>query len=380
MYGNRPILLALIAFGLQVGLVSAAEPQAPLPNPSALPTAVVTPIPQANLPADAEVTDGGLGCFNAGVGLYLLQPYFQSNPAYHVLTENQTVQPALITVDRVDVSSHVEVAPLFWLAYLTEGGWGGRARYWYFREGTSQTVSFPPFQGGTLVTLTSAAPLGLQAFGNTITGSQGEATSFNVLTKLQVQLFDLEGIEAFQGFGWNFLVSGGVRLARIDQTYNVYDAQSSSINVYHALLSSWRFQGAGPVVALEGRRPLTAGGLALYGSARGALLFGYSDQNASFSGIQLRNNDPDPQISSQRRYRGLPIGELELGLEYNHNVGPACLFGRIGLVAQDWVGAGGASHSAAGTPGFSPNPVQGGAPVDTDLAFFGLALRLGVSY
>ncbi len=332
------------------------------------------------------------GHWTGGVGLYVMQPFFESNPAMNVIF--QGVSPELQRVNRIDVVHHLEVAPLVWLGYSGDNGFGGRARYWYFREGTDQTLRLPAFDGtftiaangnvattsGVLVTASSATPLGLQSFGDTLSRMHGpEATAFTITTKLEAQVFDLEATQELQARRWNFLLCGGLRVARLDEAYNAYDAQSTSTRELRTLLSSYKFRGIGPVLALEGRRPWGDSGLSFYGSARGAVVFGSAQQYATFGGQELRNDDPNPQVASQHHERGLPIGELELGVEYQREVGPTKLFGQFALVGQDWIGAGNASRSAVGAIINSP-PTLGGTTSDSDLAFFGFSVRVGVDY
>ena len=166
------------------------------------------------------------------------------------------------TANRVMVSSHMEVAPLVWLGYINEDGFGGRVRWWTFREGTSQAASTPPFAGaiyigteteeapahpviavtGNQVTISSAAPLGLQAFGNTVGIQHGaEATTLAVTTELYLQVGDIEAVQGFRFGGFNFLFAGGVRVATINQAYDAYDKDSLSPS--RSLLSSYNFTG-----------------------------------------------------------------------------------------------------------------------------------------
>jgi hypothetical protein len=371
------------------------------------------------LPTEVYVPNGGAAAIDhpgvsGGVGLYLIQPYFQNNPAYTVFTQQQVTplpfnpdKPNTQTLsefaDRQSVHSHLAAAPLVWLEYLNEDGFGGRARWWTFREGTNQTMSLPPFVGsifignttatptlashpviavtGNQVTVSSAAPLGLQSFGDTVGVQHGaEATSLAVTTKLYLQVGDLEAVQGFQAGGCNFLLAGGLRLAKIDQTYNAYDAQSGSPLALRTLLSSSNFMGVGPTLALETRRAISESGLGLYGTARGAILFGSAQQDAIFFGQELRNDDPNPQFASQHRSRGLPVGELEAGVEYGRTVRSSWLFGQIGLSGQEWFGAGSASRSTNAMVLTTFRPVLGGAPVDSNIAFLGLAIRLGLNY
>jgi hypothetical protein len=397
---SRQFLLGLWALGVQAGLALALDPVAgPMMNlpappgpPSLVPSAATPQVPLGDCTGTA-CCDPCHGAFFAGVGLYLMQPYFVNNPAYNFLSETSVDSDVkAVAVDRINVSQHLNVAPLVWLGYEGVDGFGGRVRYWYLDQGTSQTASLAPFSGqaenpdnpvvvnGTLVTLTSATPLGLQAFGDTLSMITPESTSLAVTTRLEVQVLDLEAFQRFRTGPWDFVLSGGVRLAQVDQTYNAYDNQNNNPVEFRTLASSYYFQGAGPVLALEIRRALGNSGLTAYASARGSVVIGSAQQDASFGGPMLRNDDPNPQFATQHWDRGLPIGELEFGFEFDRRVGPVELVGQIALVGQDWFGAGNSSRSTPATPGPTPNLVEGGIPVDSDITFFGLALRLGVEY
>jgi hypothetical protein len=229
--------------------------------------------------------------------------------------------------------------------------------------------------------VSSAAPLGLQAFGDTVGIQHGaEATSLAVTTGLYLQVGDLEAFQDFRAGGCSFLFAGGLRLAKIDQTYNAYDAQSGSPLALRNLLSSYNFMGLGPTVALEVRRPVGDTGLSLYNMTRGSLVVGHANQNAIFFGQELRNDDPNPQFATQHRTRAIPVADLEGGVEYGRKVGNSWLFGQIGLVGQEWFGAGGASRSTNAKVQTTLRPVLGGAPLDSNIAFLGLSFRVGIEY
>jgi hypothetical protein len=416
MNSSRQFFLGLVAVALQAGLAVAQAPEAPgtlAPLPPAT-SGTADVAPPVLTPGEISSPTGGAAPSDrsgviSGVGLYLIEPYFQNNPAYTVFFEktfNTVLNPAdphTQTLgegaDRVNVHQHLAVAPLVWLGYINEDGFGGRARWWSYRQGTSQTMNLAPFAGtfssttppppgqtvivstGTLYTVTSATPLGLQAFGDTLGLQHGaEATALTVTTELSLQVIDLELLQDFRAGGCNFLFAAGLRLASLDQTYNAYDFQSASAAELRTLLSSYNFKGLGPTVALETRRPLGESGLSLYGSARGALVFGSADQDASFGGQELRNNDPNPQFANQHRDRAIPVGEMEVGVEYGQAVGHSWLFGQVALVGQEWFGAGNASRSSMATVANTLRPVIGGAAVDSNIAFLGLSIRLGLEY
>jgi hypothetical protein len=377
---SRHVLLSLAAIGIRGGLAMAADPETLPPlNPTVTGALEGAPVgngaPSMLLPPatgnSCEVFPSGGAVVDrsgviGGVGLYLIQPYFNNNVAFGLQgTENRSAatpaSPAGIRFDtRQDITHHMEAAPLVWLGYMSDDGLGFRARYWYFRQGTDQTANGTgPGVNGVMVF--SSAPLGLSL----INASNGQGSSSMVVTsKLQLQVLDLDTLYEVSACKWNLLFAGGLRLASIDQTYNAYAGNE-------ALLSTSDFSGVGPTVAVEARRALGCTGLSLYGSARGSILFGTSNQTAA---IPDRN-----ELARDPRDVGIPVAEAELGLEYHRNVGAAHFLGQIGLLGQQWYGAGSASRSSIDViPGgaFSSSSYVG----DSDIAFFGLFVRLGVNY
>jgi len=405
--------LSLLAAGLLIGVASAQKPAPPayLPvekagqaeNAGLADASPAIPLPLSTSGAAAAQ---GSGIF-AGAGFYLLQPFFQNNPAYTVFSQttkdttldpkNPTTQTLAESARRVDVQHHMSMAPLVWLGYVNDAGLGIRASGWGFQQGTSQSIALAPFAGqfrigtsggqtvivadGTLETVTSATPLGLQAFGDTLSIQHGpEATVLTVTTKLAVQVYDLEAIQRYENPTWTFLVSGGARYVRLSQTYNAYDFQSTSAAELRTLSSTYDFDGVGPTLAFELHRRIADSALAIYGQGRASIVFGSAQQNASFSGQELRNNDPNPQFATQNRDRAIPILDFEAGLECGRALGRAWLFGQVGVVGQEWFNAGSASRSTMlNVPGVA-RPTLGGAPLDSNLAFLGLTFRVGLNY
>jgi hypothetical protein len=306
-----------------------------------------------------------------------MQPYFKDNPAYSVSTTS-TAGPGGTTrtvTDRVNINQHMEVAPQLWLGYLSDSGFGGRVRWWYFREGTNQGISIPAGPAGGDTYLTSAGPLGFSAFAD----NDSKPASLAVTTKLQIQVWDIEAMNSYQASRWNLLVAGGVRITQIDQRYNAYavgDSGGGTGAIAAAVLSGHNFYGAGPTIALEARRALGCSGLSLYSMARGAVLYGSGKQQAN--DIFASGGSVFVDSSRDRRSPVLPVGELELGLEYGRNIGSAHAFGQFALVGQQWWGAGNASRSSYVT-GFGV-PAPGGSPIDNDLGLLGFSFRLGLNY
>lgn len=365
MKALRPFLLGLLALGFQAALVTAQAPVEKLPVSQ--PTGTAAPAVQSAGPCCCPQVDCACAaCSNGtgligGVGLYVLQPYFSNNMAFGLQgTAGQSAaSPGSRTDTRVEISHSMEVAPLIWLGYLGDSGFGGRARWWYFREGTEQSAAGTSGTNG--VQVLSAAPLGLSLI--TATGGQGPSAMV-ATSKLQIQVLDLDTLYQVSACNWNLLFAAGLRLASIDQTYNAYTAGE-------ALLSSNIFAGVGPTLAAEARRSLGDSGFCLYGGGRASIPFGSAQQSAAM---------PDRNVAAQEhRNIGLAVAEAELGLEYGQTLGTGRFFGQIALVGQEWFGAGSASRSSTDViPGgaFSTSSYVG----DSDIAFLGLLIRLGVNY
>src|SRR5262249_8691420 len=158
------------------------------------------------------------------------------------------------------------------------------------------------------------------------------------------------------------LIAGGIRYAHLSQDYRARRFASGSITAApgfvttfdqdsDVLLSGHNFDGAGPVFALEFRRPWEGTHLVFYGSTRGALLFGRGRQGAAFQMVQT-GRSPNPvagqpsslvpfSTSSYAEVSGsrddlLPVAEMEIGLEYGREVGRMYFFVQTALVGQAW--------------------------------------------
>jgi len=287
-------LMGLAVFGTSVAL---ADPT--LPPPSATSTVPNAGCCAPQVPCLGNCCDNGgcccehLGGLIGGGGLYLVQPCFSNNPSYAVVSSPTTVGGAS-TISRVDVNQHMDVAPEIWLGYIGDNGFGGRARWWYFRQDSSQSLAFPAASGGTTIDVFSAAPLGVpvHAFND-----DGPLT-FNDTTKLQLDVFDVEALQDIQVAGFDLLFSAGLRFAHINQQYNAFGTFTEVVEPLSSVISSHSFNGLGPVVDLEARRAIGNSGLVLYGCARGALLFGSEHQT-----FRCWHRQPAQSIEHQRPCR-----------------------------------------------------------------------------
>jgi Legionella pneumophila major outer membrane protein precursor len=316
-----------------------------------------------------------------GLGLYLIQPYFSNNPSYAVIAAPAGFTAATsAAISHIDVNHNMDIAPEFWLGYIGDDGLGVRLRWWSFRQDTSQSLAAPAstVAGGSVV-VASAAPLGIPLF----VGNDGTALAFNDTTKLELQVWDLEALQDLRVGRFDLLFSAGLRFAHINQEYNAFATGTNEFGITtsgsEALVSANSFDGLGPVVGLEARRPIGDTGLALYGNLRGALLFGSAKQSAFANNAAsgFVGDEEAALTATDHHDRVMPVGELEIGVEYARDIGNMRVFGQLALVGQDWVGAGNASHS--NSVSLEGIPVLG-ATADSDIGFFGLAFRIGVNY
>lgn len=362
------------------------------PAPTCCPSTCCAP--QVPCLANACCDNGCGGCGGGriigGVGLYVLQPYFENNPAVNVTTLSITDTgdiSAVLSTSRNDLHHHMDAAPEIWAGYLNEDGLGGRVRWFYFRQGTDQAFNIPAAaataDGLTATLATSAAPLGIQAFS---IGLGDNPVAYATTSKLQIQILDLEALQDLRTGNWDFLFGAGLRLAHINQAYNAFgviDASGLGLDapVTNSLLSSHSFHGVGPTVALDLRRYLGDGNFALYSRARGSVLFGSAKQQASITTNPIDIGGGDLLLvtaqANDHRNRTMVAAELELGAEVSRNVGLGRAFGQVALVGQNWFGAGSASRSA-------PTSLEGinigGATADSDIGLFGFVFRVGLNY
>ncbi|HEV3261297.1 MAG TPA: Lpg1974 family pore-forming outer membrane protein [Gemmataceae bacterium] len=315
------------------------------------------------------------GHFVAGAGLYLIKPFFDTNPAFR--TSTTTVTGGIFNVtsttqtQQQDFEYDLAAAPLIWIGYVADNGLGVRGRWWSFDQGSRFEMLD---QAG--VSITSAAPQGLSIHspGSVLfPGVNADSLAFN--SNLRLDVWDLEATQDFRLGGWALTVSGGARYVHMAQNYNAYRTNPGGVQGVllvtdngEALHSGHNFNGAGPTVALEVRRPLGDTGLALYGNARGSLLYGDGKQHTTlsqqFSGVV--GVTPFDMVHTSdvvgSRDDLLPIVELELGAEYGMDMGRLRPFIRTGVVGQTWFGAGNATS------------------VTGNLGFLGLTATAGVNY
>jgi hypothetical protein len=145
------------------------------------------------------------------------------------------------------------------------------------------------------------------------------------------------------------------------------------IEDFDLLTARRRFDGFGPTVAIEARRPVSDSGLSVYGSGRTSVLFGRRREEAALFGL-IRGEyilPPGPNVpfsgvgfDSAHKARTIivPVVELESGLRWEADAGPRRVFTQVGLAYQSWFHVGDA------------------ATHEGQLNLFGLTVPTGLSY
>ena len=242
-----------------------------------------------------------------------------------------------------------ELAPRVWVEVLGSDALGMRAIYWQFDHAAGTAVGQPPANGfGSII----PPDFGNIDLSTTVPGSQFTANS-----DINAYTIDLELTKAMNWGRCGFLTAFGLRYAEIQQSYtgelqNEMNVTQGTVNFRHSV------NGIGPTLAMRSERPLTRQ-LGLFGTARGAVLFGDGDTLLT----AVEDLDLDDQLTTTQtttRDDLLPIGELQCGIQWT----PGCIgvwhpYLHVALEGQVWGGVGDASSE------------------DGNLGFFGFNVALG---
>lgn len=351
--------------------------------------------------------------WNGGVNLQVVEPFFQNNPAFYFLSARRVAAgDANFTVTDIqsqkDVSHDLDIAPEFFLGYVSESGLGFRTRYWFFDQKTRQTAAAPQTSVTDLTLsfpISSAAPIGLDID----TRDNNLRDSMTVETKLNTQIWDGIITKNYEVQNSVIVLGAGARYAYMSQQYNAFETQEPGATLdirmnppvpqfitahKKDLLSGHNFWGWGPVIMIEDTIPLGQSGFSLIGMARGSAVYGPAKQQASKTllvrGTQNGNEILNENAFVQRKNRHqtvLEIIDAELGVAYSKKWGKGELNGQLSVVAQEWIGGGSASKSATTGAGFGlPGSGMTGAPQvagvtsESNFGFVGGAFKLGYLY
>jgi len=225
-----------------------------------------------------------------------------------------------------------QVSPRIYLGWDNAEGLGVRARYWTFDS--DATLAFPGPE--------EHPPLGIF---NEDVGVLFEGTT----TSLDADTFDFEATQRGCVGHLQFQLAGGFRYAKMETGVGVYGlAGNGEVVAPFDAGINMEFEGAGPTVAIDVRRPFGSRGLALVGSARSSWMYGKTD--IGLTGM-LAEEFP---VAAYADDHMMQINELSLGVEWSR-----CLArgGKVSVAALwesqawEWAPVAGLIHQDIGLTG-----------------------------
>ena len=268
----------------------------------------------------------------AGYSFVFLKPQFGSNTGLYTQTANAN----LTSTFGQSFDYNFQLSPRVFVEYVGQNDRGGRVTYFHFDQSSNPLLGNSG-GGGT----TAVLPVGDNNFGlNNIvgTGAAGETAFVTSTLKFDTIDFDLTRRLKLQKFLVN--AGGGLRYANYEQFYNGA-INGATANPSRAMVTR-HFDGLGPTVFAEVRRPLGDSRFSLIALARQSALVGESRQ----SGFTVQQNPAGPGAAQQLNQRNndfLSISELQLGGEWSTWISPrSVLFVQLAYETQYWIGAGNA--------------------------------------
>ncbi|MBX3414226.1 MAG: hypothetical protein KF708_16180 [Pirellulales bacterium] len=287
----------------------------------------------------ASCGNGGCGCgdcdfgchpsgFYAGGAAVWYRPFFEDNIA---ISRSTIVGPDLVT-ESTSFHYDYQATPRVWLGYVADGGLGIRGQYWQYDD-QAKPVALGDANAQTILNVSANnAP-------NTIGFAQstGDGNAMVANHSLKLEIADLEVTKRIYGGFTTMTFSGGARYVQMEQDFRVSNflANGQLAGLFGHRL---QYEGVGPTVALDLRRPIGWSPLSIIGGARGSILFGNTDQLIVTQlpgtvGVGIRSED---EVMS--------ILETQFGLEWAYHIAANGRFFVSGVIeAQLWQNAGSAS-------------------------------------
>lgn len=234
---------------------------------------------------------GGSTGLVAGFEMTFLKPHINAAEAIEII-------PGVASVEIED--NEYSASPRFWLGYVGDCGLGWRIRWWEFNHSLN---------------------------GESFLLVDGATTLVDSLGGLEVEALDIEMTQEIDLGLWDMSVGGGVRYGRTEHYMSqLYDDTISTLDID----AFSDFDGFGPTLFAEMRRPVGCNGFAYVGNMRASLLFGEDKLNALVGAV-------DTHIA---RDNVVGVLEAQLGGEYSSDIGCGTrVFARALAEGQLWTDA-----------------------------------------
>ncbi|MCL4195274.1 MAG: hypothetical protein KJZ87_26285 [Thermoguttaceae bacterium] len=269
---------------------------------------------------------GGSTGLVAGFEMTFLKPHINA-------AESIAIIPGLPLTEIED--NEYNASPRFWLGYVGDCGLGWRIRWWEFNH----TLNGETFE--------------IVGIGNILVESLGG---------LEVEALDIEMTQEIDLGLWDMTVGGGVRYGRTEHvTAQLYD--DVLMAGFDDLAVASDFDGIGPTLFAEMRRPVGCNGFAFVGNMRASLLFGEDKLAAGFD-----DTDDGLLIVETAQDNVVGVLEAQLGGEYSSDIGCGTrVFARGMAEGQLWTDATRQINIAA-------NSIE-----SSDIGLVGLTFGIGVA-
>ncbi|MEM1060691.1 MAG: Lpg1974 family pore-forming outer membrane protein [Planctomycetota bacterium] len=272
---------------------------------------------------------GGRSGWTTGFSFVFLRPRFQSNDAF--VTSNFLPGPVVQT-NNVELAHDLGFGWRVWVENVGADDFGFRVGYFDFDEPSNvQSRAIP---AGVIVTGPAFPTFsGNTGFNSAVLGSDNAAAVGN----LSLYALDFEVVQRIRRNRWLFNIGGGLRHAAFEQDYEAVLTDGGVVEA--SSTASRRFDGIGPTIFAEVRRPVGLTGLSLLASLRGSLLYGeHKDGFTTFVGGPAGGTT---EVASFNNDDLIPVGELQLGGEWSFWLTRCSVFSlALAWEAQIWEGAG----------------------------------------
>jgi len=246
-------------------------------------------------------------------------------------------------------SNSFELSPRIWLGYVGESGFGIRGRWFQYQHTLNAGTGTADEEDSDGLNL-------IGEIGGLYFGLEREDYELTTRNQLDVYAVDVDFMQRIDFEYWQANLGAGLRTGGVKRRTSVEWVPLIEGEEREAGLLATTFEGVGPTIFAELKRPIGAGGLSLIANARGSLLFGDRRVYLQYDGEEEFG---DHVLASE----GLvAVGEIQFGVEYARRLG----YGTIGFAQCLWEGQiwSDATHVAV---------------LSDDLGLMGLALNFGIA-
>ncbi|MDP6443098.1 MAG: Lpg1974 family pore-forming outer membrane protein [Pirellulaceae bacterium] len=281
----------------------------------------------------------------------IVMPFFSENNAFSI-TNTMTADSGQI----VDFDHDFEYSPRIEFGYFAPSdGLGWRARFWHYEGHETEATSSP-----AIVALSDDPQINID--------SDAGGTLF-ANYDLRFTVADLEAVKRNYGESSVSSVAAGMRFAAIDHDYTAREFGGANA----LILAGTESNVIGPTIAWEGRQLLCGRRFDAFMSTRASALFGETD----FIAHKVAGATSGGIVRIDDRLQVIPVGEIQMGVDYREPLNDGIFFMRFAVEAQYWLNGG---TGAVLGPEDSTTDGEFQDPTNEDTGFFGVNLSTGFLY